>query len=53
MKIWANAHAIAETGGLDAHMARLLSRLAEQRGPAPHARRAPGLPRDEPGAHLS
>ncbi len=28
MKIWANAQAIAETGGLDAHLARLLTRLA-------------------------
>jgi exodeoxyribonuclease V alpha subunit len=27
MKIWANAQAIAETGGLDVHLARLLARL--------------------------
>ena len=33
MKIWANAQAIAETGGLDAHMARLLSRLAGSEDP--------------------
>ncbi len=33
MKIWGNAQAIAETGGLDAHMARLLSRLAGQEDP--------------------
>jgi exodeoxyribonuclease V alpha subunit len=33
MKIWANAQAIAETGGLEAHLARLLSRLAESEDP--------------------
>jgi len=33
MKIWANGQAIAETGGLDAHMARLLSRLAGSEDP--------------------
>lgn len=33
MKIWANAQANAETGGLDAHMARLMSRLAGSEDP--------------------